>query len=301
MAHAWQQLSSHAWLVPGAVNSAVLEHEGRAVLIDTGADRDAGKRLVRGLRERSWRLEAIVTTHAHADHVGGHAAVLRQLDVPVYAPAIEAELMRAPVLEPIYLFHGAAPLPELTSRWLQAEPSRVDVVAEAGPLELIGLPLELIEVDGHAIRQLAMHVDDVLIAGDAVFGEAIATRYPLLFAHDVALQRRSAERVGADAARLAVPGHGDPAPPRHLADVTIAAIDAARGALRNALASRPDGVETAAVVRAVAAELGARMDDLPRWHLNHTTVCAYLAAARAAGEADVRIDDGVLRWFARPA
>jgi glyoxylase-like metal-dependent hydrolase (beta-lactamase superfamily II) len=301
MATVWQQLSDHAWLVPGAVNSAVLEHEGRAVLIDTGADRDAGKRLVRGLRERSWRLEAIVTTHAHADHVGGHAAVLRQLDVPVYAPAIEAELMRAPSLEPIYLFHGAAPLPELTSRWLQAEPSRVDVVAEAGPLELIGLPLELIEVDGHAIRQLAVRVDDVLIAGDAVFGDAIAARYPLLFAHDVALQRRSAERIGGDAARLALPGHGDPAPPRHLADVTIKAIDAAHAALRNALAARPDGAETGAVVRAVAAELGAQMDDLPRWHLNHTTVCAYLAAARAAGEADVRIDDGVLRWFARPA
>ncbi len=299
MAAAWQQLSAHAWLVPGAVNSVVLEHAGRAVLIDTGADRDAGKRLVRGLRERSWRLEAILTTHAHADHVGGHAAVLRQLDVPVFAPAIEAELMRAPVLEPTYLFHGAAPLPELTSRWLQAEPSRVDVVAEAGALELIGLPLELVEVDGHAIRQLAVRVDDIVIAGDAVFGDAIAARYPLLFAHDVLAQRRSAERIGADAARLAVPGHGDPAPPRHLADVTIAAIDAAHAALRSALAARPEGAETAAVVRAVAADLGARMDDLPRWHLNHTTVCAYLAAARAAGEADVRIDDGVLLWFAR--
>ena len=298
MPAAWRQLSEHCWLVPGGVNAVVLEHNGRAALVDSGRDRDAGKRLARGLRERGWRLEAIVTSHAHADHFGGHAELLRQHDVPVLAPAIEAELMRAPVLEPIYLFHGAAPLPELTGRWLQAEPSRVDRLVDAGPLELIGLPLTLMAVDGHAHRQLALRVDDVLLAADAVFASTVVARHPLLFSHDVRAQREAAERVGDDRARLAVAGHGEPGAPATLATATLGAIDTAAEAVVAALAARASyGATTGEVLRHVSAALGVTIDDLPRWHLNHTTVSAYLAAARAAGDCQVRVTDGELRWY----
>ena len=295
----WQQLSEHVWLIPGGVNSVVLAHRGRALLVDTGADRDAGNRLVRGLRERDWSLEAIVTTHSHADHIGGHAAVLRRHDVPVFAPALEDAFVRHPELESISLFHGATPPAELTGRWLQAEPSRVDHDLPEGPLELIGLSLEVLAVDGHAPRQRALRVGDVVIAGDAVFGASALARHPLLFAHDVAAQRRSAERIGTEVARLAVPGHGAPDTPARLARATVAAIDRARDAVRAALAAHPTGAETGDLLREVCDALGARIDDLPRWHLNHTTLCAYLVAARAAGEADVRVDAGSLRWFPR--
>ena len=318
MSAPWQQVSEHCWLVPGGVNSVVLEHGGRAAIVDSGRDADAGKRLARGLRERGWELEAILTTHAHADHFGGHAALLRAHDVPVFAPPVEAELMRASVLQPIYLFHGAAPLPELTGRWLQAEPCRVDGLLRPGALELIGLPLELLGVDGHAHRQLALRVDDVLVAADAVFAGSVVARHPLLFAHDVQAQRQAAERIGSEPARLALPGHGRPDAPAALAEATIGAIDRAHRALLEALgesslhggaelglrpaaprASAELGATTGEVLRALSRALGARIDDLPRWHLNHTTVSAYLASARAAGEAEVRISRGELRWYPR--
>ena len=296
----WRQLSEHCWLVPGGVNAVVLEHGSRAVIVDSGPDRDSGKRLLRGIRERGWHLETILTTHAHADHFGGHAEILRRVDVSVLAPPVEAELMRAPVLEPIYLFHGASPLEELTGRFLQAEPSRVDRVVEAGPIELVGLQLELLALDGHAHRQLALRVDDVLVAADAVFASTVVRRHPLLFAHDVRAQRESAERVGEDRARLAVPGHGEPDTPNELARATVDAIDAARQAVGEVLGRRAArGLTTAEVLRDVSATLSAPSDDIPRWHLNHTTVSAYLAAMRVAGECDVRVKDGELRWWAR--
>ncbi len=300
MPAAWRHVSEHCWLVPGGVNAVVLEHRGRAVLIDSGPDRDSGKRLLRGIRERSWKLEAILTSHAHADHFGGHAALLRQLDVPVLAPPVEAELMRAPLLEPSYLFHGAAPLAELTSRWFQAEASRVDQVIAAGPLTLIDLPLELLAVDGHAHRQLALRVDDVLVAADAVFAATVAARHPLLFAHDVRAQADAAALVGDDGARLAIPGHGEPDTPAALAQATLAAIDRGHAAIRAALeAHEGAGATTTQVLRHVAQALGASTDDLARWHLLHTTVSAYLSAARARGTCQPRIVDGALRWFAR--
>jgi glyoxylase-like metal-dependent hydrolase (beta-lactamase superfamily II) len=294
----WHQLSERVWLVPGAVNATVLDGPEGAVLVDSGAGKDAGRRILRGLRERGWPLVAIVTSHAHADHFGGHAAILRQTRVPVYAPPVEAELMRAPVLEPQYLFHGAVPLPELTGRFLQAEPSPVDHLLESGPISLAGIDMHVIDVSGHAHRQIAVAVDDVLLAADGVFGRAVIARYPMLFTHDARAQRHSALRVVEAAerhgARLTVPGHGEPAAAAELAEATVAAIDRVRAEVLAAA----DGVSGQTVLARVARSLGLTMSDLARFHLNHTTVMAYLSGLRADGLVRIELDDAELRWHA---
>jgi glyoxylase-like metal-dependent hydrolase (beta-lactamase superfamily II) len=295
----WVQLSERVYLIPGTVNAVVVLAPEGAVAIDSGASKDAGKRLLRGVRERGARLRAIVTTHAHADHFGGHAAILRSERVPVYAPPVEAELMRAPVLEPIYLFHGAAPLPELTGRWLQAEPSPVDHVVEAGTLDLAGMRFTLLDVSGHAHRQLAVLVDDVLVAADGVFGESVIARYPILFGHNTRAQRSAALAVAeaAGRARVTVPGHGAAGDGAALAEETVAAIDR----VRTHVVEAADGVPAGTVLARVAAALACAMDDLPRYHLNHTTVMAYLAGARADGLVEARLERGELLWGpARP-
>jgi glyoxylase-like metal-dependent hydrolase (beta-lactamase superfamily II) len=294
----WIPLSERVLLVPGAVNAVVVLAPDGAVAIDSGAGKEAGKKLLRGLSERGVRLRALVTTHAHADHFGGHAAILRAERVPVYAPPVEAELMRAPILEPIYLFHGAVPLPELTGRWLQAEPSPVDQVVDAGTLDVAGIRLTLVDVSGHAYRQLAVLVDDVLVAADGVFGDTVIARYPMLFTHDARAQRHAALVVGEAAARegvrVTVPGHGSPGDGGALAAATVAAIDR----VREQVAEAADGVSAATVLARVTRALGCAMDDLPRYHLNHTTVMAYLAGLRADGVVEARLERGELLWGA---
>lgn len=60
-----------------------LVHDGRyAVAVDPG-DADA---IARALEAHQLELTAILTTHHHADHVGGVRELARQWDVPVFAP-----------------------------------------------------------------------------------------------------------------------------------------------------------------------------------------------------------------------
>jgi glyoxylase-like metal-dependent hydrolase (beta-lactamase superfamily II) len=287
-------MSERVHLLPGGVNVVLVVEGGRAIAIDSGLGKDGGRRVRKAAAELGVELVALLTTHAHADHFGGHAYLLRQRRVPVLAPPIEAELMRAPALEPIYLFHGAAPPDELRGSWLEAEATPVDRVVGAGPLEVEGFALELHDVSGHAHRQLAVAVDDVLVAADAVFGPEVLAKYPLPFGQDARRQREAAVWVGDHPARLAVPGHGAPATPAALGQATVAALDRVREAVRAAA----DGVEAGEVLARVATALAIPEGDLARWHLNHTTLHAHLSALRSAGLLEARVTGHRLTWGA---
>jgi glyoxylase-like metal-dependent hydrolase (beta-lactamase superfamily II) len=288
------QLSERVHLLPGTVNVVLVVEGGRALVIDSGQGEGGGKRVRRALDDLGVVPCAILTSHAHADHFGGHATLLRRWRVPVHAPPIEAELMRAPVLEPIYLAHGASPPPEMRGPWLMAEPSPVDALLVPGPARIEGFDLQVHDVSGHAHRQLAFEVDDVLIAADAVFGPAVLDRYPLPFGHDAAAQLASAAWVGERRARVAVPGHGDPAAPAVLAQATVEALERVRRTVADAAGA--GAAEATEILARVATALAIPDVDLARWHLNHTTVQAHLQALRAAGVLRPRIVDHRLLW-----
>ncbi|MGH8987338.1 MAG: ribonuclease J [Acidimicrobiales bacterium] len=83
-------------------NCACVEVDGRIVVLDCGVmfpDPDMpGVDLVLPdftyLRENADRVEAVVLTHGHEDHVGGLAYLLRDLEVPIYGSELALGLAR---------------------------------------------------------------------------------------------------------------------------------------------------------------------------------------------------------------
>ncbi len=91
-------------------NMTVVEHDGRIVVVDTGADvpdrRDARHRprparLLDYLRERADDIEAIVLTHGHEDHVGALPYVLREIGLPpmIYGGPLTIGMVRSKLEE----------------------------------------------------------------------------------------------------------------------------------------------------------------------------------------------------------
>ena len=114
------RLTENAYLLRGGSNAGLIVHDGRAVLVDTGLDKDTAKKILRHIDVLAVKLAAVVITHAHADHFGGAATIRARTGAPVYAPALEAAIVENPILEPLYLFSGALPPAELStnSPWL---------------------------------------------------------------------------------------------------------------------------------------------------------------------------------------
>ena len=59
-----------------------------AVLIDSGSDKDAGRKVQKILETKGWRLLAILNTHSNADHIGGNKLLQDRLGCPIYAPGV---------------------------------------------------------------------------------------------------------------------------------------------------------------------------------------------------------------------
>lgn len=122
------QLEENVWVIQGGANIGIIAHEGRCLIIDSGMDKDVGREILKQVQKLGLVPEALVVTHAHADHFGGAHYLVRQTGLKVYATRMEAAVMSAPILEPLYLFSGAQPPRELQQKFLLARPCLADVL-----------------------------------------------------------------------------------------------------------------------------------------------------------------------------
>src|SRR5665213_2087616 len=118
----------------------LIREQALAAVVDPG---DAAPVLAY-LAQEHLALAAIVTTHHHADHVGGNLALLAQHRVPVFAPAHEA-------------------IPGATRTLVEGD--RIDVPG-------VDVALDVLDVPGHTAGHIA-YVGDidgpVLFCGDTLF------------------------------------------------------------------------------------------------------------------------------------
>ena len=89
------------------MNCAVLEQDGMLLIIDCGMtfpdEETLGVELVMPdldwLVENETRIAGLVITHGHFDHIGAVPYLLEQIDLPIYAPPLAAEMIRATLQE----------------------------------------------------------------------------------------------------------------------------------------------------------------------------------------------------------
>jgi glyoxylase-like metal-dependent hydrolase (beta-lactamase superfamily II) len=295
-----QPIAGHAYYLPGANNlGVVLTGDGGAVAIDTGLDKDTGRLIRKALDEAKLQLRAIISTHHHADHIGGNDFLLRNIPgVEVYAPRLEAALIEHPILEPIYLSMGAHPLASLQTKWLMAKGAPVHYIIEPGAVEIAGVPFEIIGLPGHSINQIGVAVDGVCFAADGFFGPAVLQKHGIPYAHNIAEQLASLQRLAQRPELYFLPGHGDLTPQALLADALATnqnAIERSSEVVQTALATPGD---LFAVARRVQQALGLSFGGIPQYAIFVSAVAAHLNYLETQGRARVTLEDAGMLWSA---
>lgn len=67
------QVSDKCCYIQSPAKIGLVRLEGSEVcLIDSGSDKDAGRKVRQHLDANGWKLAAIYNTHSNADHIGGN-------------------------------------------------------------------------------------------------------------------------------------------------------------------------------------------------------------------------------------
>ncbi len=296
------RLSDNAYHLRAGSNAGLLVSGARAVVVDSGLDRDAARRILKQVAALQVEVAAIVITHAHADHFGGAGELKRRTGAPVLAPAFEAAVIENPALEPVYLFAGAQPPAELEGKFILAQPCAVDGLLQPGRQELFGFDVEIIPAPGHAHNQMMVGApqEGVCFAADAFFPPKVLDKYGIPFYVEIDQTLATLAALPGLPYSIFAQGHGDAydrSGLEQVLDYNIARIESIRELAAAALAEPSDDSQ---VLQHVADALGLHIEQPAIYYLTRTTIHACLNSLRRAGRAELSLAQNRLLWQAAP-
>ena len=175
------KVGEKTYYIKNATNIGIYKIDDNNVyLIDTGKDKDAGKKILKIIDEQGWNVKGIINTHSNADHIGGNKVIQDRTNCTILANNIEKSFTEFPILESSFLY-GGYPFKDIRNKFLLAKESIVV------PIEN-NLPdgLEYFHLKGHFFDMIGIKTsDNVYFLADSLFSEETITKYHLFFIYDV--------------------------------------------------------------------------------------------------------------------
>ena len=228
-------------------------------LIDSGNDKDAGRKVRQLLEANGWRLTAIYNTHSNADHIGGNKYLQGQTGCMIYAPGIDC----------------AFTAQELTK-------------------ESLPEGFEIIPLPGHFFDMVGFRTpDDVVYLADCLSSRETLDKYQIGFIYDVAAYLNTMEMVKSLRAKMFVPAHAAASEDvtelaQYNIDKVLEIADKITGICREPLCFE-------VILQKLFADYGLTMN-FEQYVLVGSTVRSYLAWLKDNGRVNTLFEDNMLLW-----
>ncbi len=273
---------------PAKIGVYLLDREN-VCLIDSGNDKDAGKKVKRILDQNGWHLTAIVNTHSNADHIGGNRYLQSQTGCKIYSGGIEAAFTRFPVLEPAFLY-GGYPFKDLRHKFLMAQESDVIDFSEDG----FPKDLEVIPLPGHFFDMVGFRTpDNVVFLADCISSRATLEKYAVSFLYDVEAYLETLDKVEQMEAAMFVPAHAEASTDiKELIRYNREKVYEVSGRILS-ICREPIGFER--ILQDVFKEYGLTMN-FEQYVLVGSTVRSYLSWLKDNGKLAAEFKDNMLLW-----
>jgi hydroxyacylglutathione hydrolase len=163
-------VQENCYIVSAANAAAGADGLRPGLIVDPG---DEAERLLEAAQALGVKIEAILLTHCHFDHIGAVAPVAKATGAPVYCPQIERAVL-ADVMS--WVPPGFGPFESYEAD---------QTVAGGERLAIAGLDIEVLFTPGHSPGHVTYAIAPAAEAGDAEKGEA---RERALLSGDVLFQ-----------------------------------------------------------------------------------------------------------------
>lgn len=266
-----------------------LADEYHVYLIDSGNDKDAGRKVRQILEKNNWKLKGILNTHSNADHIGDNRYLQNQTGCIVFSGGIEAAFTQYPILEPSFLY-GGYPCKDLRHKFLLAQHSNVTSFSAGNfPKEI-----EIVPLPGHFFDMVGFRTpDQTVFLADCISSKETLEKYAISFIYDVEAYLKTLDKVETMKAAMFVPAHAEAsADVRELIQYNRKKIYEVAVCLREICS---EAMTFEQVLQRVFNRYGLVMN-FEQYVLVGSTVRSYLSWLKDKGEMNVDFQNNQLLW-----
>ena len=263
--------------------------EDEIILIDSGGDKDAGKKIRQVLEANHWRLRAVFNTHSNADHIGGNKYLQNQTGCKIYAPGIDCAFTRHPLLEPSYLFGGFPPK-DLRHKFLMAQESEAEYLTQ----DILPEGMQILPLPGHFFDMVGFTTpDNVTFLADCLSSKETLEKYQIGVIYDVEAYLDTLEKVKGLQADLFIPSHAEAT--KDIAPLAQYNIDKVHHVADRILEFCREPICFDALLQKLFEAYDLKMD-FSQNVLVGSTVKSYLAWLKNIGKVDVDFSTRMALW-----
>lgn len=197
---------NNTYYIKSSTNIGVFKiNDKEIILIDSGTDKDCGKKIKKLMDKNGLSVKYIYNTHSHADHIGANNYLQDIYNCEIFNMPIENYFVNNPELEAALLY-GAHPLKELNHKFLSASKSFSHEFTKDNLVKNI----KLLNLPGHSLNMCGfLTSDNVAFLGDALVSEDIIKKYSITYLYDVALSLDTLEYLKTLKADYYIISHGE--------------------------------------------------------------------------------------------
>jgi len=284
------QVGKNSYYVQSPAKIGIVKLNDKDVcLIDSGSDKDAGRKIRQILEANNWRLIAIYNTHSNADHIGGNKYLQSQTGCKIYAPDIDCDFTNHPLLEPSFLYGGFPPK-DLRHKFLMAQASHAEYLTE----NVIPKDMSILHLPGHFFDMVGFrNADDVVYLADCLSSEETLQKYQIGFIYDVAAYLDTLEMVKTLNATIFIPAHAEATD--NIASLAQININKVHDIADKILEICQNPIQFEKVLQVLFHEYDLAMN-FEQYVLVGSTVRSYLSWLKDAGQMEVLFETGQLLW-----
>ena len=287
------QVGANSYFIQSPAKIGVVKLDDADVcLIDSGSDKDAGRKVRQILDTNGWRLTAIYNTHSNADHIGGNRYLQNQTGCRIYAPGIDCDFTNHPLLEPAFLYGGFPPK-DLRHKFLMAQESSAEYLTA----DVLPEGMSMIHLPGHFFDMAGFRTaDDVVYLADCLSSKETLEKYRIGFIYDVGAYLDTLEMVKTLKAEIFVPAHAEAT--ENIAPLAQMNIDKVYETAGKILGICQEPVIFERLLQQLFNDYGLAMN-FDQYVLVGSTVRSYLSWLKDTGRMEVIFENGQLLWKAR--
>lgn len=284
------QVSENSYYIESPAKIGLVKLGGDEVcLIDSGNDKDAGRKIRKILDANGWKLTAIYNTHSNADHIGGNKYLQGQTGCKIYAPGMECDFTNHTVLEPSFLY-GGYPCKDLRHKFLMAQGSNAEYLTK----DVLPKGFELIDLPGHFLDMVGFRTpEDVVYLADCLSSRETLDKYQIGFIYDVGAYIKTLEMVKTLKAKIFIPAHAAAA--EDISELAQYNIDKVYEIGEKIIELCKEPLSFEVILQKLFTEYGLEMN-FEQYVLVGSTVRSYLSWLKDTGKLNSEFVHNMLLW-----